>query len=446
MISSDEVRKAAAALPDAPGVYFFKGALGEILYIGKASSLRKRVQSYFTRANDAKTQILVGKIVSIDQIPLRSEREATLLEARLIKRHRPHYNIELKDDKSFPFIRITDEPYPVISLWRLKHRRRNDTNRYFGPYPDAALVREVLKAFRSIFGFRTCKKVPARACLYGRLRLCPRPCEAAVSKAAYHRTIRTIILLLAGKSTQVFSMLSKRMKEASSARRFEEAAKIRDQIRALAALTGSAHPGAAAAGGAPTHPIRLGAAAAGGAPSFPLSLGAAAGELEGLKVLLGLKNIPVRIEGFDVSNISGQEACGSMVSFFRGSPDKDNYRRFRIKTVAVIDDYAMIAEVVRRRYRRLRDEKMRFPDLILIDGGRGHLSAAAAALEELKVKIPLMSIAKERESVYVPARGAPISFRTDTPALNLIRRVRDEAHRFAVSYHHVLRRKKILGR
>jgi excinuclease ABC subunit C len=206
------------------------------------------------------------------------------------------------------------------------------------------------------------------------------------------------------------------MQKRSSQRHFEEAAKIRDQIKAISAINTTQ-------AGAGSHD-----------------------ELQGLKGLLNLDKLPVRIEAFDISNIRGQDACGSMVSFYRGVPDKNNYRRFRIKTVKGVDDYKMLSEVVRRRYQRLLAEKLPLPDLILIDGGAGHLAAAQKELKGLSLDLPLVSIAKEEENIYTKETAVPFKFKSDNPALNLIRRVRDEAHRFAISYHHILHRKKVIGK
>lgn len=406
-------------LPELPGVYLFKDAAGKVIYIGKAKSLKKRVSSYFNRPLDAKSQALVSKIKDLEYRITPSESAAQIQEAALIKEYRPQYNIDLKDDKSFPWIKISAEDFPVLSIHRRRRLKNDDQALYFGPYTDVKLLRQAVKAIRRIFGFRSCRIMPAcrpgrqeKICLYGRIHLCPAPCVKRIKKNEYAGSIEAICLILEGRSDALIEKLSRQMAEKSKAQDYEAAAKLRDQISALSLI---------------------------GQSNSQL-------ELEDLKSLLRLKTIPQRIEAFDISNISGQEACGAMVSFLSGFADRNNYRRFRIKTVKGVDDFAMTKEIVLRRYCRLINEHSALPDLILIDGGKAHLLTAYNALKELKIEIPLVSIAKEEENIYTTARTKPIKLNTDTPALNLIRRVRDEAHRFAVTYHHILRRKRMIGR
>ncbi len=402
-------------LPESPGVYIFKDRQRQIIYIGKAKSLKKRVQSYFNRFLCAKTQALTAKIADVEYIITNSEAQAELLEASLIKGRQPYYNISLKDDKSFPLIKISNEEFPVVSICRREKSGGDANSMYSGPYTDASSLRQALKVIRRIFGFRSCKIMPKESCLYFRLKLCPAPCIGNINQKEYKQIINQIVMFLESRYEELLNELAKKMKESANLRRFEEAAKIRDQINALSVFEeGKAHK------------INL-------------------NELEDLKNLLRLKKMPERIEGFDVSNIFGKEATGAMVSFYKGLPDKNRYRRFRIKTLTQIDDYGMIREVVARRYSRLKEKNLPLPDLILIDGGRQHLLAAQAEIIKLGLKIPLASIAKEKENIYVEEKIYPIRLNSDTPALNLIRRVRDEAHRFAVAYHHILRRKKIIG-
>ncbi len=405
-----------AQLPDSPGVYIFKDFSGKIIYIGKAKSLKKRVSSYFSRLISSKTQALVSKISDIEYKKSVSESQAQILEASLVKDKQPQYNIALKDDKSFPWIRISNEKFPVVSICRRKIKLEADKSVYFGPYTNASLLRQAIKLIRTIFGFRSCKNMPGSACLYYRLNLCPAPCIGNISSAAYKEIINSLKLFLESRYEELLRRLSLRMEEASQNKEYEEAAKIRDQINALSAISTS------------------------------ISFESAINGMEDLKSLLKLKNLPLTIEGFDISNLSGKDACGSMVSFLRGKPNKNNYRRFRIKTVAGIDDYACLKEVVQRRYARIKQENLRIPDLVLIDGGKGHLLTAQRELEKLGMDIPIVSIAKENEFIYVKGRKSPIILSGDRPALNLIRRLRDEAHRFALSYHHVLHRKKIIGK
>jgi len=407
----NELREKVSNLPDTPGVYIFKDARAEIIYIGKAKSLKKRVQSYFRRFLDTKTQLMVAKIADIEYKLCQTESLALILEASLIHKYKPKYNVSLRDDKSFPLVRITNEDFPVVCITR---KRVADGSHYFGPYTSAGLLREALRIIRKYFPYRSCEKMPQEARMYRKIGLAPDMDEAG--KNEYAKTIENISLILEGKTETLIKKLSQEMNLKSKEQEFEKAAEIRNQIEALSVMSESAG-----------HYSRK-------------------EELEDLKNLLKLKKLPERIEAFDISNIYGKEATGSMVSFYKGLPDKDNYRRFRIKTVETIDDYKMLAEVVRRRYSGSLREELALPDLILIDGGKSHLSVADKELEKSGLRIPLASIAKDRENIYTGGKRDPIKLDTDTPALNLIRRIRDEAHRFAVSYHHVLRRKKIIGR
>jgi len=413
MNDRDALRKKVDSLPDLPGVYIYKDSSGEIIYIGKAKSLKKRAQSYLSRFLSAKTQAMVAKIADLEYILTPTESQAQLLEAALIKEKQPQYNISLKDDKSFPLIRISDEDFPVVSICRREKQPKNDNAAYFGPYTSSQLLRQALKVIRQVFGFRSCKSMPKSPCLYFRLKLCPGPCVNKISRKAYREIIENIRLFLDSQYEKLVYNLSLRMEELSQERRFEEAAVIRDRICALSAI--------AKGGSVPGNE-----------------------ELEGLKKIAGTRGLPLRIEGFDISNISGKEATGSMVSFYKGSPDKDNYRRFRIKTVSGIDDYSMLREVVRRRYSRLKEEKRDLPDLVLIDGGKQHFLAAEDELKKLGLDLALISIAKKEENIYTKHGCGVLKMRSDSPGLNLIRRVRDEAHRFALKYHHLLHKKAIL--
>jgi len=412
----EQLKQKVAGLAEAPGIYIFKDNQGAILYIGKASSLKKRVQSYFYRRLDTKTQIMIEKVKSLDFILTSTEAQAQLLEAALIKHHQPPYNIDLKDDKSFPWIRITNEQYPVVSVYRRKKNEPDSGAWYFGPYTNVRLLRQALRLIRQIFGFRSCRKLPKEPCLYYRIKLCPGPCIKKIAPRQYQAIIEKIKLFLDSQYDKLQQEISWAMHKAAEKKRFEEAARLRDQLRAL------------------------------GAFMYSPKVDAANDELIALKEELGLSKIPVRIEAFDISNIVGQEACGSMVSFYRGVEDKKNYRRFRIRTVTGIDDYAMIREVVLRRYSRLQRERGKFPDLIIIDGGRSHLLAAKGELKKLSLDIPLVAFAKERENVYFSGGDRCIRFSEGSLALNLLRKIRDEAHRFALSYHHLLRRKRVLDK
>ncbi|MCX5703911.1 MAG: GIY-YIG nuclease family protein [Candidatus Omnitrophica bacterium] len=402
-----------AELPDSAGVYIFKDSQGEIIYIGKAKSLKSRVSSYLGRDLSSKTVALMSNVSDMEYRLTPGESLALLLEASLVHQYQPKYNVSLRDDKSFPSVKITHEEFPAVYITRKKEA---DGAGYLGPYTDVKLLRQALKIIRRSFPFRSCRSLPREACLYYRLKLCPAPCVAKINREGYAKIIENISLVLKGKTADLIKRLSEELVLRSKVQAFEEAAKIRDQIYALGSI---------------------GQSQTGFSSQF---------ELEDLKTFLKLKQLPERIEAFDISNIYGKEATGSMVSFYRALPDKDNYRRFRIKTVSAIDDYKMLGEVIQRRYSRAIKEKLPLPDLVLIDGGRGHLLTTQKKLKELGIKIPLAGIAKKKENIYILGKPGPLRFKSDTPALNLIRRIRDEAHRFAVAYHHILRRKKIIGR
>ena len=413
MEKPQKLKAKISSAPDSPGVYLMRDSLGNVLYVGKANSLKKRLANYLSRGLDSKTLALMNKVADIELRISPNQAMALLLEASLIHKFKPRYNISLRDDKSFPLVKISGEEFPVISITRKKD---DPLSRYLGPYTNAKLLKNALKIIRRSFAYRSCRSLPAKSCIYGRINLCLAPCTGKINCEEYRRIIDNIILILEGKADLLIYKLSQLMQDKSRAGDFEEAAAARDQISTLAEL------------------------------SAGLSGVNRRNELEDLKNKLGLRKLPERIEGFDISNISGKQAVGSMVSFYCGSPDKNNYRRFRIKSFQGVDDYRMLAEVVRRRYSRLIKEKGVLPDLLLIDGGRGHLVAAAGQLKELGLNIPLASIAKQEERIYSSLKSRPLSFPKDIPALNLIRRVRDEAHRFAVNYHLLLRRKELIGR
>lgn len=414
MGQSPELRKKILSAPDSPGVYLMRDCLGQVLYVGKANSLKKRLLNYLGRDQASKTQILMAKAVDVEFRLTPNEAMALLLEFKLIHEFSPRYNVSLKDDKSFPFVRISQEEFPSIQVTR----KKNDaTGRYLGPYTNTKLLKNALKIIRFEFAYRSCQRLPKQSCIYHRINLCPAPCIGKISHQEYRRRLNNIILILEGKGDLLIRKLTKSMQDKSRARDFEAAGRIRDQIIILSRI--SAQPDDSNC----------------------------KNELESLRRSLNLKNLPARIEGFDISNISGKQAVGAMVSFYNGQADKNSYRRFRIKTFAGIDDYKMLAEVVCRRYRRLLKEKKSLPDLLLIDGGKGHLLTALAELKALNLHIPLVGIAKEKENIYSSQPGKlTVILAKDGVALNLIRRIRDEAHRFALAYHHVLRKKALIGR
>ncbi|MFB3919708.1 MAG: UvrB/UvrC motif-containing protein [Candidatus Velamenicoccus archaeovorus] len=414
MVDKEKIR----SFPDSPGVYFMKDRAGEIIYVGKAVSLKKRVASYFNRCPPAagaglKTDVMMSYVEDISYRQVPTEREALLLEAELIKKYQPRFNISLKDDKSYPYIVVTRETFPRVFIGRRRGRLMDEAD-LFGPYTSASLLRRALKILRRSFPFCSCRRFPKKPCLNFDLGLCPGPCQGRIGRRRYRMIIRSLEDFLTQKDTELIEGLSRRMQALVARERFEEAAKLRDQLEALSILVSLRK-----------SPLR-------------------GPQKEDDWIRLGLKREPRRIEAFDVSNTAGGEAVGSMVSFFEGRPDKDNYRRFRIRAVVGIDDYAMIREVVGRRYRRLLEEHLSLPDLVVIDGGAGHLAAARGALREWGPALPIIAIAKEEELIYTGMRPKPLALERSSPVLRLIQAVRDEAHRFARKYHILLRKKKMM--
>jgi excinuclease ABC subunit C len=413
-----DLKTTIKGLPTTSGVYLYKDAAGSVIYIGKAVNIRKRVVSYF-RANTGsyKTDLLVSHIAGIETIQTASEAEALILEASLIKQYQPKYNVELKDGKTYPFIQITKEEFPLISVIRFNARDKKDINaELYGPYVNPALIREALQIIRKIFPFRTCDPFAAKLCLYYDLGLCQGPCEGKISKEDYQRNIRSVRFILDGKKDDLYRNLRLEMEGLSRRKDFEGAGRLRDQIRAIGALYSG------------TGDINY----------FK--------EAEQLQRAIGLERAPVRIECFDISNIMGDQSVGSMVSFLNGTPDKNNYRRFRIKTVKGIDDFQMIAEIVRRRYTRLQKEQSGFPDLIVIDGGKGQLAAAVKELKKLNLSLSVISLAKREEEIFIPGKRDALKLAPDSLGLKLLMRVRDEAHRFGLKYHTLLRAQKFLDK
>ncbi len=411
-----DIKEKVKKLPLTSGVYLMKNAGGKVIYVGKAISLRTRVQSYFRPSKGAvsKTDLLVSEIAGIDHIRTVSEAEALILEASLIKKYGPKYNIELRDDKTYPFIEVTGEDFPRISVERPRVKKKSST--YYGPYTKVGLIREALAIMRKIFPFRTCDPFPGKECLDYHIGLCDAPCIGKMSKTEYAKNIKNVRLILEGRKDVLQRRLVRDMESLAIAQKFEKAAKVRDQLRAIGALYSG------------TRDVNY------------------YKEAEQLQRAFKLPRLPERIETFDISNIMGNQSVGSMVAFLNGKPDKQNYRRFRIKEVEGIDDFKMIAEVVRRRYRRLRNEGRLFPDLIVIDGGKGQLSAAVAELKTLDIQVPIISLAKREEEVFAPRRREAIRLAADSLGLKLLQRMRDEAHRFAITYHRMLRTKRALAR
>ncbi|MCL6595288.1 MAG: excinuclease ABC subunit UvrC [Firmicutes bacterium] len=544
-------------LPAAPGCYIFRAADGQALYVGKARSLRSRVRSYFQSPDrlTPKTAAMVRRAHRLEVITTGNEVEALLLENTLIKRHRPRYNILLRDDKTYPYLKITPEPFPRLLLVR---RVEDDGGRYFGPYASAGAVRDTLRLLRRVFPMRTCtphKFAQARRpCLEYHIRRCPAPCVGRIDREAYAERVEGVRQFLEGRVDEVRRRLAEQMHAAAEAMAFERAAELRDLLRAVERLSerqevvrlkaadedylGVAREGRTAAvsvlqvrGGklvgretyflhadpdadtaavlqaflgqyypiasswprevcVPTDAFEEGEAVAGllaargarlrvprrGDRARLMAMAAdnarwavreehlreerRGAPLEELRDFLGLDAPPSRIEGYDISNLQGTDSVASMVVFLDGRPAKREYRQFRIRTVEGADDFASHAETMERRLRHheaerqavaagaLEPERARFlalPDLVLIDGGRGQLSAVRAVMRRLGYgHIPAFALAKEEELLYREGEAEPIRLPRDSPALHLLQAVRDESHRFALRHHRRLRSHRTL--
>lgn len=395
-------------LPEQPGIYLFRGRHGELLYVGKAVNLRQRVASYFRTPTGLSPRVarMVQEIQDVDVHQTTSEAEALLLEAQWIKAHQPRYNVAFRDDKTYPMLKVTNEPFPRLLVTR---RKLNDGATYFGPYTDAGLMHEAVQFMRRVFPLRTCTTFPKAPCLEYHLGQCLAPCVQYVDAPAYQRIVDDLVAFLRGEREELLRDLARRMERAARRQRFEEAARLRDQMQALTSVI------------------------------IAKEKSLAAGPLEQLQAALKLPRLPRRIEAFDISNIFGAFAVGSLVVFSDGRPAKSQYRRFRIETVRGIDDYQMMREVIRRRYSGSLASALPLPDLILIDGGKGQLSAACDELAALRLTESVMGLAKRFEQIFVPGVETPIVLLHTSPVLHLVQRIRDEAHRFAITYHRRLR-------
>ena len=555
-----ELESALAKLPDRPGVYLMKGARGEVLYVGKAQSLRSRVRSYWQKATPAgeihRIRSVIDRVTDLEITLTDSVSEALLLEANLIKRFKPRFNVRLKDDKTYPYIKVTHgDDFPRIEQTR---KLVNDGSRYFGPYASASSVDESMNLVRRLFPFRTCTveikdgvRALQRPCLLYHIKRCQGPCIEAISKADYAEDIAQVELFLEGRQETLVKALGAEMTAAAERTDYEQAAGLRDKIRAIERtmesqkmeafarteldLVGMARQDNQAAvqlfvvrdgkligrdvylldaardapdeevlsgfleqyyvratsipreiylpsliaeaadleafladrRGGPVHlrlaqrgeKRKLAALAERNAAEtlareqarWLADQGKTLAALEELATALHLVGPPLRIECYDISNFQGSESVASMVVFEDGKPRSGEYRRFRIKTVQGPNDFASHQEVLRRRFRLAKhgeegsDEERRWamPDLVIVDGGKGQVSAAKAVLDELGLHdLPLAGLAKEREELFLPGETEPILLPATSPALYLVQRLRDEAHRFAITYHRDLRAKK----
>jgi len=440
----NEFKAKIKELPENSGVYFFKNKDDQIIYIGKANSLKNRVAFYFNQTSNLSPKIskMVNEIRNIEFISTTSEVEAIILERKMIKQYHPYYNSQLKDDKSFPYIKITRQDiFPRILFYRKTKQEIKDLKAInYGPFVDAEATREVIKILRKIFRVRGCsnrKFKQAKICLDYHLNLCSAPCVGLIGVNEYQKKIKEICMILEGKQRKLLSLLYQEMKKESQRLNFEKAAKVRDKIKVLEEIlkiTKQDYLFKQFPEGYRIKNIK---------EEEKKEIRDREIALLELKERLNLNQIPERIEAFDISNIQGKLAVGSLVVFEKGRPNKKDYRRFRVKKVNYADDYAMLQEVTARRYKRLIQEKEKLPDLILIDGGKGQLNAVNEVLKRLNLSVPLFSIAKREEEIYQVGNNQPIILSSDSPSLFLMQRIRDEAHRFALAYHRRIRNKEI---
>jgi excinuclease ABC subunit C len=435
----------ARELPKVPGVYLMKDGEGRVLYVGKARCLPNRVASYFIPSTQVgnklgfKKQPMLELVEDFETIPCEGEWEALLLESRLVKDTRPRFNAKLTDDKSFPYLAVTTrEEFPGVFVTRNPTDERFRGARIFGPFTSVASLRHAVQLLQQVFQFRTCEMPIAsvdpknrffRPCLLHAIRQCTAPCANRITPEAYRADIDRFLRFLGGKRSAMLRELTEEMKAAADGLQFERAAALRDQIKAIERLDDRERRSGAAYDWQPEVTIFSGDPSAG---------------MRSLQRVLGLETEVRCIEAIDIAHLVGGETVGSKVCFIDGRPFKDGYRRFRIASVAN-DDYMAIREVVSRRYREAGAGHELYPDVILIDGGLGQLHAALEAFDQLDVRPPMViSLAKREELIYVQRASEPIRLGREHLGLKLCQAIRDEAHRFAQHYHHLLRSKRVL--
>lgn len=435
----------ARALPKVPGVYLMKDAKGVVIYVGKAANLPDRVSSYFipSAALGARKEPMLDRVVDFDILECEGEWEALLTENRLIKDLKPRFNVRLVDDKTFPYLAVTQrEDFPRVFVTRNPGDPELKGARIFGPFTNAGALRDAIQILQRVFKFRTCKldiidgdekNKFFRPCLLYAINQCTAPCAAKIGKDAYGADVDRFVRFLDTKRSVMLREMENEMNAAAEGMQFERAAVLRDQIKAIQKLDERASK------------------SDGWQPETEISYLDPEKALASLQRTLGLEE-PIRcVEGIDIAHLQGGETVGSKVCFVDGRPFKNEYRRYKIETVKNLaggrsnDDYSSIREVVSRRYREAGEGHELYPEVILIDGGLGQLHAAMEAFAQLNIKPPMViSLAKKEELIYVQRRSEPIRLGRENPGLRLCQAVRDEAHRFAQSYHHLLRKKKTL--
>ena len=415
-------------IPARPGVYVYRDRFGTVIYVGKASNLRRRMSHYFqpsqARRADPKLRSLIHSIDRWEIFPVKSEDEALILESRFIKEYAPHYNILLRDDKRYPMLKIDrNERFPRVRLTRL---RKKDSCLYFGPFPHGSAMRRLAEYLTRRFGLRSCKaespgEEEFRHCLAGTVRDCCRPCVGGVTEEEYRERVDRVVAVLNGETREVAEEPRQKMAKAAAEKAFEKAAAFRDILGNLQSLVRTRSFEHA---------------------ELPNEAGMEA--VADLQKALRLPNVPHVIVGFDISNLGTTFAVASLVCFREGRPDKASYRRFRIKTVEGQNDFAMMNEVVKRYFSRLLREQRPLPDLLMVDGGKGQLHLALDALISIDCPpFPVVGLAKRNEEIFLPGRSEPVVLDRNRPALKVLQALRDEAHRFAVSYNRQLRLKRI---
>ncbi len=431
-------RRAAAKVrefPQSPGVYLMKDSAGRVIYIGKATNLRSRAGSYFLKQAEAeaRTAAWVHEICDVDFVACESEVDALLMESRLIKDTQPKYNKELKDDKTFPYLMVTThEDFPRVEVTR---EPKQTGVKLYGPFANAGSLRGAVQVLQKIFQFRTCSLDIEeqderwqwfRPCLLASIHQCTAPCNLRISKEDYRKDIRRLQKFLEGNKKTLLREMRDDMQAAAKKLEFEKAARLRDEIHMLETLDDR--------GELDTH-----------AQPEVFYIDPKKG-LAGLRKVLKLAELPRTIEGIDIAHLGGGQTVASVVQFIDGLPFKPGYRRYKIRAVDGIDDFRSIHEVVSRRYKRMFDEQEVFPDVVLIDGGKGQLHFAMSAFEEQQIQPPTMiSLAKRDEEVFLPGAAEPLKLSRHSFSLRLLQYVRDEAHRFAQHYHHIMRRRSTFG-
>ena len=422
----------AQDIPNEPGVYLFRNAAGTVIYVGKAKSLRRRLSSYFQASRrataDPKLRALIHSIDAWEYFTVRSESEALVLEDRLVKQYDPRYNVDLRDDKRYLHVVFDlDEKYPRLHLVRM---RRDDNRLWFGPFPNAAVLRGLCEWLSRHYGLRTCK-VPcpdaetAKHCMEVALGTCPCPCLGRIDAGEYRGRVEAVLGVFRGNYREVQAKLHAEMNQAAAGLDFETAARLRDIVDRLPEICDPAR-----------RSFRNW--------SLQNTAGTPGPGLAELQAALMLPEPPAVIECLDMSHLGGTMAVGSVVCFRQGRPATADYRRFRIRSEDATDDTARMTEVVTRRYGRLQKEERPLPDLIVVDGGKPQLNAAVAALRTLGLgHLKIIALAKRLEEIFIPAETIPLLLPRDNPALKLLQAIRDEAHRFAVSYNRDLRRRRI---